>query len=993
VEAADVDDRNRLKKPWCLTRSHLQWCIFSFRSKPMNRFDSDRLPHRRLVGILGVIALAATASLYFLSVSAETGTLDKPEAISLVNGKLAFVRTRAGQFEFQQSIVISNPDGSGQSGLPVPVGTNHRAPTWSPDGTKMLVVTSPTQQSFPDIFLVNSDGSNPVNLTNSEGIEEDVSSWSVNGKIAYETAASIWTMNPDGSGKAPFPGITQPAPSFPAWSPNGSTLAFVSGNRVWLIDANGANQRRLTTGTVNEGPATWSPDGSKLAFGRAGVGIVVVNADGTNEIPISSGSDGQPAWSPDGAKIAFSRSNGSRGLYTMDADGSNQVLIVADTINFPLPCCDTTHGSPAWEPVVQPPNTFSISGRLSHATDSITGATVNLTGTTNATAITDGTGNYSFAGLVAGGNYTVSPSVPRHYFAPANRTYNSLSSNQTANFDVLAVCQSGRCARNGRIAFTRNGEVLTINADGTAATNITNNGADDRQPSWSPDGVKLVFTTNRDGNYEIYRQNHEGDPNPTRLTNNSATDHGPAYSPDGSLIVFVSNRDGNDEIYRMNADGSDQIRLTNHARQDYGPSFSPDGRRIIFLTYEFGVGSSMRTMNIDGTDQQLLPGSNFAFHLYENRVTYSPDGRKLIFTFGEGGTNFKVTWTSDANGSNRAQFPASGRDGTYSPDGEKVAYSCCQFNSTNRLMTSDKNGASPKNLTPSNSGNFEPHWQGFQVKRAAFDFDGDGRSDPAIFRASAGDWWYLASTDNSQRAAHWGAQTDVLAPADFDGDLKTDHAVWRPSDGNFYVLNSFNSTIRVENFGLAGDIPTGGDFDGDNKADVAVYRAGAQSFFYYRGSMGNPQGNITFVPWGMTGDRPIVGDYDGDGRTDAAIFRPSNGTWYIRKSSDGQLQAYGFGLADDKIVSADFDGDGRSDPAVYRAGVWYLLQSTQGISIFQFGIAGDIPVPADYSGDGRADAAVFRNGIWWTFDLHTGGTNAVPFGVNSDIPIQSAFVR
>jgi len=262
----------------------------------------------------------------------------------------------------------------------------------------------------------------------------------------------------------------------------------------------------------------------------------------------------------------------------------------------------------------------------------------------------------------------------------------------------------------------------------------------------------------------------------------------------------------------------------------------------------------------------------------------------------------------------------------------------------------------------------------------------------SFFRGDGG-FWYIAKSTGGTIAPQRGLPTDKLVPADFDGDLKTDLAVWRESDFNFYILNSQDFSVRVENFGLAGDIPTGGDFDADGKADVAVYRSGAQGVFYYRASMGNPQRNTTFVPWGFSGDKPVVGDYDGDGRTDAAIYRPTSGTWYVNKSSDGQLLAINFGLADDVVIPADYDGDGKTDLAVFRAGIWYLLRSAQGFAAFQFGIANDVPAPADYDGDGRADPTVFRNGVWWIMRSQSGMVEAHTFGTGSDKPIPSAYVR
>ncbi len=90
-------------------------------------------------------------------------------------------------------------------------------------------------------------------------------------------------------------------------------------------------------------------------------------------------------------------------------------------------------------------------------------------------------------------------------------------------------------------------------------------------------------------------------------------------------------------------------------------------------------------------------------------------------------------------------------------------------------------------------------------------------------------------------------------------------------------------------------------------------------------------------------------------------------------------------------MTGDYDGDAKTDQAVFRAGVWYVLGSTQGFFATQFGIANDIPVAADYDGDGKTDIAVFRDGTWYMLRSQL-GFGAVQFGQANDGPIPSAFV-
>ena len=289
------------------------------------------------------------------------------------------------------------------------------------------------------------------------------------------------------------------------------------------------------------------------------------------------------------------------------------------------------------------------------------------------------------------------------------------------------------------------------------------------------------------------------------------------------------------------------------------------------------------------------------------------------------------------------------------------------------------------------------------------DYDGDGRTDLSVVRNTGGGatgqvtWFNRLSSTGALYQVPWGIATDHFEPRDYDGDNRTDVAVWRegpPGVAAYYIFYTATATMSIYQFGQTGDNPDmGGDFDGDGHADIAVYRpaaaAGQQSYFFYRGSLNNPSGAVTYVPWGTAGDFPFTGDFDGNGRTDFAVQRANGGgsAVFFRLYSNGTTDAVVFGNITDTVVPGDYDGDGHTDLAVIRSSgggyQWYVRPSTTGnISASPyavFGASGDYAVQGDYDGDGRTDVAVWRDGVFYWLGS-TSGFSAGQWGQTNDYP-------
>jgi TolB protein len=160
-----------------------------------------------------------------------------------------------------------------------------------------------------------------------------------------------------------------------------------------------------------------------------------------------------------------------------------------------------------------------------------------------------------------------------------------------------------------------NCDIYLMNADGSGLRRLTDDGNYDVFPAWSPDGKQIAFMSNRDGNLEIYVMDVScketiqfSGCRAYRLTNNRGFDGFPDWSPDGKEITFSSDRDGNFEIYTLPADCYKQtqgcppgIRLTNRSDSDVEPIWSPDSQQIAFVS-----AADVYVMNADGSGLRRL---------------------------------------------------------------------------------------------------------------------------------------------------------------------------------------------------------------------------------------------------------------------------------------------------------------------------------------------------------------------------------------------------
>ena len=224
-----------------------------------------------------------------------------------------------------------------------------------------------------------------------------------------------------------------------------------------------------------------------------------------------------------------------------------------------------------------------------------------------------------------------------------------------------------------RTATSATGRSYSARGDGSNQANLTNRAGMDIHARLSRGASRIVFASNRHGNYEIFAMSAGG--TATRLTENDADDVYPAWSPDNTKIAFQSYRDGQAEIYVMNANGSNPTRLTSYGDYDGMPAWSPDGAKIAFVRRSAGQ-SRIWVMDATGANPQQR-----STQAISEGPAWSPDGTKIAYDADGNGDTWQEIWLMDSSGANqrRVYDPPEGqtdaRVRSWSPDGRYVAFS------------------------------------------------------------------------------------------------------------------------------------------------------------------------------------------------------------------------------------------------------------------------------------------------------------------------------
>ncbi len=551
--------------------------------------------------------------------------------------------------------------------------------SWSPDGR--WIAFGSNAASLLDVWVVAADGGEPRRLTDGAGLEFPGPWHPDSDRLVYFATAEggqIGCRVLDVATGATAPFVRAEPNACGWWSPDGSAIAYLVQRgdvaTIGVADADGENPRQLTTEGyeyIGDQYSPWSPDGSELLYvsrrtGTADVWVLPVHGGAPRQLTRDVRNDYAPVWSPDGQWVAFLSERGRQtDVWVVPAAGGTELRVTNDAAEEDFL---------QWHP----------------AGDAVAFHTGLLTSAIWAVSLDDG----SERRLTPESERAVSPAV------------------SPAGTEVLY-----RVLRGGGVS-----DLHIAPLEGGPARVLTAGAGENSGAQWSPDGSKVVFTSDRAGGNDIWVIDGAGG-DPVRLTDWQTTEASAAWSMDGASIYFLSDRDADPigDLWMVPATGGEAQRVTRvgtivsvvasrsrdevfvgHvggsagqlavSRLSTGGSLetlwdrtsvlqfshhavSPSGDMLALPVEVEGQVGAMLLPTAGGPAQQILDGYELAFP-----EAWSPDGMYLAYEFAaaaEGPLQADLGLYSPSDGTRRrlTSTPEEEVEARWTPDGSTLVFS------------------------------------------------------------------------------------------------------------------------------------------------------------------------------------------------------------------------------------------------------------------------------------------------------------------------------
>lgn len=310
------------------------------------------------------------------------------------------------------------------------------------------------------------------------------------------------------------------------------------------------------------------------------------------------------------------------------------------------------------------------------------------------------------------------------------KTWNSISVQLPLAGSVANACDDWYAFHTNQ---TGNWEIFRLDKNHTMM-NLSRGGGNSNNisPSMSPDRKSMAFTSDRDGNWEVYITSTDGSGDPQRITYNTfAVDMAPVWSPDGKLIVYDSIRKGNWDLYLFDVTTGDEIQLTDSPGDDVFPAWTSDSRTVIYQTNSQGK-SQIVAVNVDSLKTRLISDGKGT----DTAPVISPDGTRIAFLSQRAGAAQAGLYLMNVDGSNVTQLPMPEMaisNESFSPNGSMIAFQGAKKGENSSVYVYDLAQKILRQVTQPDVASYAPTWD---CSSSTLVFTADSAT-PNIFSAPA----------------------------------------------------------------------------------------------------------------------------------------------------------------------------------------------------------------------------------------------------------------
>jgi tricorn protease len=483
------------------------------------------------------------------------------------------------------------------------------------------------------------------------------------GRVAFSYLGDIWIAREDGSGVRRLTDH-KARDVYPRFSPDGKFIAFSSNREgnydVYVVPVEGGKPRQLTFHSADDMVVGWSPDGRKILFqSTRGDGVFPtvatlfeISEKGGMEQPIATDWGSWASYSPDGSKLAFTRHPGVwsrkhyRGSYAVD-------LWLMDTAKkeFTRLGDEDYKGNYLWPMYGRNGEIYFVADPLANEKGVVFGGPEVMRSANNIWRIPEGGGkptqvtrhthgNVFFPSLSADGKTIVyeenfglakldlasgaSTRIPIHITS-------DVKDNEVDQRTILSEAEGFSLSpSNKRAALATHGEIFTIATDRGDVQRVTETAWRERDPRWSPNGKQIAFVSDRSGREEVWVADEQGRVL-KQLSEVDCDKSSVVWAPDSKSLLWA----GSDfKLRRVTLETGKTEELASSDVAPVGtPQFSPDGKWISYAKQDALLRSHVFVKPLDGGAERMIESKEF---LVSSGARWTPDGKRLVFLAGYG---------------------------------------------------------------------------------------------------------------------------------------------------------------------------------------------------------------------------------------------------------------------------------------------------------------------------------------------------------------------